>query len=72
MTPQGLALNLIGNYTLSEMVSATPQTGKMFAFASFDPVTNGHVDLIERASKLFQAVIVALGWKGKLFGARRS
>ncbi len=40
MTPQGLALNLIGNYTLSEMVSATPQTGKVFAFASFDPVTN--------------------------------
>ena len=28
---------------------------------SFDPVTNGHTDLIERASKLFQAVIVALG-----------
>jgi pantetheine-phosphate adenylyltransferase len=28
---------------------------------SFDPVTNGHIDLIERASKLFPAVIVALG-----------
>jgi pantetheine-phosphate adenylyltransferase len=28
---------------------------------SFDPVTNGHIDLIERASKLFQAVLVALG-----------
>jgi len=28
---------------------------------SFDPVTNGHIDLIERASKLFQAVVVALG-----------
>src|SRR6266542_1248365 len=28
---------------------------------SFDPVTNGHIDLIERTSKLFQAVVVALG-----------
>jgi len=28
---------------------------------SFDPVTNGHIDLIERASKLFHAVVVALG-----------
>jgi pantetheine-phosphate adenylyltransferase len=28
---------------------------------SFDPVTNGHTDLIERASKLFSRVIVALG-----------
>lgn len=28
---------------------------------SFDPVTYGHVDLIERASKLFRSVIVAIG-----------
>lgn len=27
---------------------------------SFDPVTNGHLDLIERASKLFDVLIVAL------------
>lgn len=27
---------------------------------SFDPLTNGHLDLIERASKLFEEVIVAL------------
>ena len=27
---------------------------------SFDPVTNGHLDLIERASKLFDRLIVAL------------
>ena len=27
---------------------------------SFDPLTNGHLDLIERASKLFDEVIVAL------------
>lgn len=28
---------------------------------SFDPVTNGHTDLIERAAKLFEKVIVAVG-----------
>ncbi len=28
---------------------------------SFDPVTNGHLDLIERASELFEEVIVAIG-----------
>jgi len=27
---------------------------------SFDPVTNGHLDLIERASKLFDRLVVAL------------
>ncbi len=28
---------------------------------SFDPPTNGHLDLVERASKLFAKVIVAVG-----------
>jgi pantetheine-phosphate adenylyltransferase len=28
---------------------------------SFDPVTNGHLDLIERGSKLFDRVVVAVG-----------
>ena len=27
---------------------------------SFDPLTNGHLDLIARASKLFDGVIVAV------------
>ena len=37
---------------------------------SFDPVTNGHIDLIERAAKLFDKVIVAVAHsrpKGVLF-----
>lgn len=29
---------------------------------SFDPVTSGHLDVIERASKLFDQVIVAVAW----------
>jgi len=28
---------------------------------SFDPVTNGHIDIISRASRLFDEVIVAVG-----------
>jgi len=27
---------------------------------SFDPITNGHIDLIHRASKLFEEVIIAI------------
>ena len=27
---------------------------------SFDPVTNGHVDVVERAAKLFDKVIVVV------------
>ena len=28
---------------------------------SFDPITNGHLDVIERASKLFDEVVVVVG-----------
>ena len=28
---------------------------------SFDPITNGHLDIIERASKLFDHLIIAVG-----------
>jgi len=28
---------------------------------SFDPVTNGHVDIIERASKMFDNLVIAIG-----------
>ena len=27
---------------------------------SFDPITNGHLDIIKRASKIFSKVIVAI------------
>jgi pantetheine-phosphate adenylyltransferase len=37
-------------------------SGHLAVYAgSFDPVTIGHLDLIERASKLFSEVIVAIG-----------
>jgi pantetheine-phosphate adenylyltransferase len=37
---------------------------------SFDPVTNGHVDIVRRASRLFDEVVVAVGTnvsKNRLF-----
>ena len=39
---------------------------------SFDPVTNGHLDIVQRASGLFDEVIVAVGVnvsKSRLFTA---
>jgi pantetheine-phosphate adenylyltransferase len=39
---------------------------------SFDPVTNGHIDIISRAAKLFDEVVVAVGVnksKSRLFTA---
>ncbi len=32
---------------------------------SFDPITNGHIDLIKRASKLFDAVIIGITQNSK-------
>ncbi len=39
---------------------------------SFDPVTNGHLDIVERAAGLFDEVVVAVGVnasKNRLFSA---
>jgi pantetheine-phosphate adenylyltransferase len=39
---------------------------------SFDPVTNGHLDIVRRAATLFDEVVVAVGTnvsKNRLFGA---
>ena len=39
---------------------------------NFDPVTNGHMDIVERAARVFDEVIVAVGTnmgKGPLFSA---
>ena len=32
---------------------------------TFDPITNGHVDLVERAAKMFDNVIVAIAYSEK-------
>ncbi len=36
--------------------------------ASFDPITNGHLDLIDRASRLFDELIVAVAENGEKKG----
>ena len=32
---------------------------------TFDPITNGHVDLVERAAKLFDKVVLAIAYSEK-------
>lgn len=42
-------------------MTATDAKGKIALFpASFDPVTNGHLDLVERARRVFDEVVVAV------------
>jgi len=39
----------------------TPPTGRIVVFpGSFDPLTNGHVDIILRSARLFERIIVAV------------
>jgi pantetheine-phosphate adenylyltransferase len=35
---------------------------------SFDPPTNGHVDLIERAAKIFDTLVIAVAWNSEKSG----
>jgi pantetheine-phosphate adenylyltransferase len=41
-------------------LSTPPRELAIYA-GSFDPVTNGHLDLVDRVSKLFSQVVVAVG-----------
>ena len=42
------------------MTSITPQHTKVIYPGTFDPITNGHVDLVTRAVKLFDEVVIAV------------
>ena len=43
------------------MPQVTPTTPSLALFpASFDPVTNGHLDLINRARRIFDEVVVGV------------
>ena len=57
---------------LSGAAVERPAVARLAVYAgSFDPVTHGHLDLIERASALFTDVIVAIGvhpTRNPLFG----
>jgi pantetheine-phosphate adenylyltransferase len=41
-------------------MSSSPQARVAICPGSFDPLTNGHVDLIQRAARLFDRVVVAV------------
>ncbi len=36
---------------------------------SFDPPTKGHVDLIERAAKVFDTLVIAVAWNNESWPA---
>ncbi|GAA0309150.1 pantetheine-phosphate adenylyltransferase [Psychrobacter aestuarii] len=42
------------------MTPTTPQPTKVLYPGTFDPITNGHVDLVTRACKLFDEVVIAV------------
>ncbi len=44
---------------------AETEMRKVIYPGSFDPITNGHLDIIERASKIFDQVIVVVGTNPK-------
>lgn len=43
------------------MTPSAPPNGRLALFpGSFDPLTNGHVDIIQRGAKLFDRIVVAI------------
>lgn len=50
-----------GSASIKSREGMKPMTKRVAVFAgSFDPLTNGHLDLIERASRLFDELIVLI------------
>jgi len=45
---------------MTEQISSPPRSTRAVFPGSFDPVTVGHIDLIERSSEVFDEVIVAV------------
>ena len=35
---------------------------------SFDPITNGHVDIVQRAIPLFDEIVIAIGINSSMIG----
>src|SRR3954447_15045209 len=55
-----LSLSLAIRLFISQFLCEFSQMRRAIYPGSFDPVTNGHLDVIERARKLFDEVIVAV------------
>jgi pantetheine-phosphate adenylyltransferase len=41
------------------------RTERVIYPGTFDPITNGHIDLVERASRLFDSVVIAIAFSEK-------
>ena len=47
--------------TVSRMPAASPPAARIAVYpGTFDPITNGHLDLVERAAPLFERLIVGI------------
>ena len=40
-------------------------TNRVIYPGTFDPITNGHTDLIERAGRMFDEIVVAIAYNPK-------
>lgn len=47
------------------MTDLTPNSRTVIYPGTFDPITNGHIDLVERASLLFDRVVLAIAHSAK-------
>lgn len=50
---------------MSDNKSQTPKKRVALYPGTFDPMTNGHIDLVQRAAKLFDKVVVAIASNDK-------
>jgi len=60
--PQAATLRhkVLGSWDTMNLVTPAMKTSVAIYPGSFDPVTNGHLDLIERGEKMFDTLIVAV------------
>ena len=63
-TAQGLGYNVRGHLQLNNNQDTLFMTTIIYP-GTFDPITNGHVDLVERAAKLFDKVIIGIAYSEK-------
>ena len=49
------------NYSVTTLLSYSPKMRKALFPGSFDPFTNGHLDVVRRGVELFDEIIVAIG-----------
>src|SRR5437764_9462447 len=58
---QRVLFSIESKVTVQQEVTSVPKSGHVAIYpGSFDPITNGHLDLIERGAKLVDRLIIAI------------